>query len=154
MATFKQEAANLIDQRGAISNQAVAHAMQGLHVELLLGLQLDETHRRPCGGFGDCFGIAIIVLLRFDVGPDVLRRHQTDFMPETGQFPAHMMRAAAGLHSDDASIQLRREGENRRPSHSPLQDDCARLIKADDAAAVLPEIHAQYCDLHSSFSFP
>ena len=49
----------------------VAGAMQGLHVELCLGLQLDEPHRRPGRRLGDRLRIPIVVLLRLDIGPDI-----------------------------------------------------------------------------------
>ena len=76
--------------------------MERLHVELVLALQLDKTHRRPRHGFRDPLGVAIIVLLRFDIGPHIFGRHQSDVVTTSGEQPAKVMSAAAGLHSDDA----------------------------------------------------
>jgi hypothetical protein len=50
--------------------------MQCLHVELRGALELDKAHRRSGRGLGHRLCIALVVLVRFDVGPDVLRRYQ------------------------------------------------------------------------------
>src|SRR4051794_11080538 len=44
---LEQDGADLVRQRGALSDQPVAHAMQNLHVELRLALERHEPHRRP-----------------------------------------------------------------------------------------------------------
>jgi hypothetical protein len=43
-ATLQQEPADLVDQRGTMLYQSVAHAMHGLDIELLVCLDLRETH--------------------------------------------------------------------------------------------------------------
>jgi hypothetical protein len=52
--------------------------MERLHVELVLALQLDKTHRRPRRGFRDPLGVAIVVLLCLDIGPHIFGGHQSD----------------------------------------------------------------------------
>ena len=42
--------------------------MQDLQVELVVALQRDEAHRRPYRRFGDRLGIAVVGLLRINIG--------------------------------------------------------------------------------------
>ena len=80
MAALQQQAADLVHQRRAVADQPVAHAVERLHVELLLRLQGDKAHGGPARGLGDDFSITIVVLLCLDVGPHVFRRHEPDLM--------------------------------------------------------------------------
>jgi hypothetical protein len=43
-------------------HQPIAGAMKGLHVQLLLALQLDEPHGWSCGRLGNGFRIAVFVI--------------------------------------------------------------------------------------------
>lgn len=82
MSALQQEAPDLVGQRGAPADQASAHPVQSLNVELLLALEFDEAHGRPGRRFGDRFGIPIVVLLSFDLGPYIFRRHQPYLVPQ------------------------------------------------------------------------
>ncbi len=72
-AAFQQHCPQLIDQRGPFAHQSIASPMQCLHVELFLALQLDKSHRRSRCRLRNRFCIAIVVLLRLDIGADILR---------------------------------------------------------------------------------
>jgi hypothetical protein len=72
-AAFQQHSPQLVDQCRPLTDQAVPRPVERLDVELRLRFQLDKAHGRPCRGFSDRFGIAVIVLLRFDIRPYVLR---------------------------------------------------------------------------------
>jgi hypothetical protein len=77
-SAFQQDGAKLIDQSCPLADQPVSGSMQGLHVELILALQFDKAHRRSSRCFRDSLGVAIIVLLRLDIGAGVFGRHQPD----------------------------------------------------------------------------
>src|SRR5947209_2075910 len=62
-ATLQQEGADLVDDAGALADEALAHSMQRLQIELFGRLGGDELHRRALNGFGDCLGVAEVVLL-------------------------------------------------------------------------------------------
>ena len=64
-----------------IADQTVPRSVKRLHVELILALQFDESHRTPRRCFRDPLGVAIIVLLSLDLGPDIFGRHQTQVWP-------------------------------------------------------------------------
>jgi hypothetical protein len=140
---FKQDGAQLIDQRRPLSDQPVSGSVERLHIELVLALQLDKTHRRPRRGFRDPLGVAIIVLLRLDIGPHIFGGHQSDGVTMSGEQPAKVMRAAAGLHSDDARRKLLRQPNQGLSSCLTPHHDRAGCVKPDDAADVLAEIDAK-----------
>ena len=96
----------MIDEGGSIADESFSGAMQRLQIRLRLALHWHEAHRRPCCGFGDRLRVTVIVLLRLDVGPHVLRRHQPHLVPGFSEDPPKMMRAAAGFHRNDAAAML------------------------------------------------
>src|SRR3546814_2049873 len=104
-------------------HQTRARAVQGLQVEPILALQLDEAHGRPRSRLGDPRRIVIIVLLCTDVGADILRRHQSDLMPLRSEETADVMRSAASLHSNLARWELACKFAKGRPSHASAQDE-------------------------------
>jgi transposase len=76
--------------------------------------------------FWRCFrnrlGIPVAILLRFHIGPDVLRRHQA-------QKPPQMMGAATSLHCDNAGRQLDGHRHDGLALHAAPQNDLAGRIK-------------------------
>jgi hypothetical protein len=113
-------------------------------VQLRLALQLDEAHCRPGRGLCDRFRIPLVVLLRFEVGLDVLRRHEPDLMALLPQDVAKVVSAAARLHRHRASRQFGAQPDNAVSRESPPKDDTARLVETRDATAVLTEIDTQH----------
>src|SRR3546814_19676730 len=103
-------------------HQTRARAVQGLQVEPILALQLDEAHGRPRSRLGDPRRIVIIVLLCTDVGADILRRHQSDLMPLRNEETADVMRTAARLTSNRARRERACKFGKVRPSLSRAQD--------------------------------
>ena len=75
-SALQQDGAQLIDQSRPLTDQTVPRPMKRLHVELVLALQFDKAHRRARRRLRDPLGVAIVVLLRLDVGSDIFRRHQ------------------------------------------------------------------------------
>ena len=62
-AALKQEGAYLIDNGGALADQPLTHAVQGLQVELIDGLGGNEPHSWALHRLGDGLGITEVVLL-------------------------------------------------------------------------------------------
>src|SRR5438477_2259264 len=153
-AAFEKHRTQLVDQRRTLAHQSGASPMQGLHVELVLALHVNKPHRRPGRRFGDGFGVALVVLLRLDIGLHVLRRHQPDHVPTRLQKPAEMMRAAARLHRDYAGWQARRKLHHVVTVQAPAQNNPAGCVQSCDAAAVLAQVDPQYRYLHRSAPSP
>jgi hypothetical protein len=99
-AALQQEGADLIDDAGALADQALTHTVQRLQVELICGLRRHELHCRPLHRLGDRLRIAEVVLLPLRVGADVLRRHQPGVVAQCFKLPAEMVRADARLRAD------------------------------------------------------
>ena len=78
----------------------------------------------------DPLGVAIIVLLRLDVGSDIFRRHQPDVGPWLAKTRPRVMGAAARLHPDNASRRLLRQPGQRLASHPALHHNRAGRVKA------------------------
>jgi hypothetical protein len=64
-AALQQEGTDLVDDAGTLADQARAHAMQRLQVQLVGCFGGDELHGWALDSFSDCFSIAEIVLLPF-----------------------------------------------------------------------------------------
>ncbi|MBA3517894.1 MAG: hypothetical protein H0T75_09685 [Rhizobiales bacterium] len=67
---------------------------------------------------GDRFGVAIIILLRLDVGPDILGRHQPHLVSLGNQKAPEVMGSAARLHRDH-SRRIRRRSRTRPAASKP-----------------------------------
>ena len=80
-SALQQNCAQLVDQGRTFADQSVSRSMERLQIELLLALQLDKPHRRARHRFGDPFGVAIVVLLRLDVGQNIFGGHQPHLVP-------------------------------------------------------------------------
>src|ERR1700747_191693 len=66
--------------------------MQGLHIQVVIGLHRYEAHRPSCDGLGDRLGIDVVALVRFHVRPHILRWYQPHFVSLFPQCPAKKMR--------------------------------------------------------------
>lgn len=100
--SLKKDRPDLIDQRGSLCNEARSNLVQRLNIELLFTLEVDEAHcwTRRC--FRDALCIPVVVFLRFNIGANILGRHQANFVPSSREKSTKMMSAAACLHSNDA----------------------------------------------------
>jgi hypothetical protein len=58
------------------------------------------------------------------------------------------MGPATRLHRDDAGWELGARGDRRVATHATSDQNFPGQIKANKAAAVLPEINAEYRDFH------
>ena len=87
-------------------------------VELVLALQVDKAHRRSRRRFREPLRVAIVVLLRLDIRPDMFRRHEPHVVAAGVEDAAEMIGAAA------ASIPTTRRGSF---SASPI--NVSRLMR-------------------------
>jgi site-specific DNA recombinase len=79
---FRQQPAHLVHQGRVALHQLLAHAMDRLHILLCRRLDRNEAHRWPTGGLAYCLGVAGVVLVGFDIGPDEPRIDQPHLMSE------------------------------------------------------------------------
>jgi hypothetical protein len=105
-APLQQERTDLIDDAGTLTDQSIADAVQRLKVELIGGLGRDELHGRALDSLGDGFRISEVILLSLRIRAHVFRRHQARIVAKHLEFATEMMRADAGLHTDQARRQV------------------------------------------------
>src|SRR5471032_562454 len=98
-----------INQRGLLADEQMASAMKHQAALLLGRLGWDEPHV----GASDCFTnrlrVSHVVLLTFDVGLHVSRRHQPHGMAKRLEFTRPMVRRGASLYANQACWQLLKE---------------------------------------------
>src|ERR1700688_4992216 len=110
-ASFEQQSTNLVDDCRATHHPTLAHAMQGLHVQLVISLDRHETHRRPCDSLSDRLGIDIVALVRFHVRLHVLRRNQSHLVSPFPKCSAKKMRTSAGFHANQPDVYVGSEAQ-------------------------------------------
>ena len=130
-ATFQHEGADLVDDARALRNQPLTNTMQRLQVELVSCLGGDELHCWPLHSLGDRLGIVEIVLLPLRIGPQVLCRHQSGVMAETGELAGKVMRANTGLDAKQAGWHVAEPRLKLTARPLPAQDDRATIIVAN-----------------------
>src|SRR5262245_37215928 len=136
-AVLQEKAADLIDDRGPLANQAVAHAMQRLKIELLVRLCRDAPSRGTLHGFSDRMRIAEVVLVGLPKGLGIDWRHLPDIVADGEQFPGHIVRSHAGLDPDQAWRHIRKPGHNSVACHLLPQHDFPTSVQAYEVERIL-----------------
>src|SRR3954471_5333143 len=147
-AALQQAGRQLVDQRRSLAHQPVPGAVERLHVELLLTLDLDKAPGRPAGGLGERLRVAVVVLVRFHVRANILRRHQAHGVALGLENAAEMVSAAARLHRDNTRGQAGRELDDALPPQAPAHDDTPGTVQTPRTAAVLAQVNPKYRNLH------
>ena len=137
-----------IDQLGPLAHQQIACSM--LHqLTLLLGrLDRYEPHGWTPHRLADRLGVGGIVLVALDVGLHILRRHQTNLMPELRQLARPIMRRGASLHADQARRQSFEERYHLAAAKLLSDDDLLGRVDAVNLKHVLGDIQTDRGDLH------
>ena len=113
-----------------------------MQIELLLRLGCHEAHGWPLHCFSSRLGIAVIVLVALEEGLHIFGWHQPGIVPKRDQLPAHMVRASAGLHADQAGRKISKAVLKLTARELRLEDDSAAFIEADQVENVLADIDA------------
>src|SRR5260370_91727 len=122
--------------------QALANAMQRLHIQLVIGFDRHEAHGWPCDSFGDRLSIDIVALVRLHVGLHILRRYQPHFVSLFPQCSAKKMRTSAGLHANQPDVYIRREPQQLCTRELLAHYDLAAQVKPDQMKNFLPNLNA------------
>src|SRR5690349_20436619 len=116
--------------------------MKELHVQLRLTLEGDKTHRQTCRGLCNRLRIAIVVLLRLDVGTHILRRHQPHVIALLLELPPKVMRNATCLHCDDTNGIFENKADHAISTYATPKHHLPSCVKSDQAAAILAKVNA------------
>jgi len=141
-ATLKKEAAKLVDDCSAMTDEPAANPMQRLKIELLCALDRHESHGRPLHRLRDGLGVAVVVLLPFAEGLHVLCRDQPNVMTKGRESATDVVCSGAGFDSHQTRLEV---------GHVPLKSPTRQLlahdhfpmrIHSDEVKATLAEIHS------------
>src|SRR6266851_1273682 len=141
-ASFEQQSTNLVDDCRATHHPALAHAMQGLQIQLVISLDRHETHRRPCDSLSNRLGIDVIALVRFYVRLHILRRYQSHLVSLFPQCSAKKMRTSAGFHANQLDVYVRGETQQLCARELLAHRDVAAQVKPDQMKNCLTKINA------------
>ncbi len=131
-----EEATDLTADRCSSADEPIAHAVDGLELELLAGLDRHEAHAQP----RDRLGIGEFVLLLADIWLRILRRHQPRVMPHLRKRATDLLRAGTRLHADEAGCQVAEKGEDLGPGTPPALHDPPVPVHTDQVKDVLPKV--------------
>src|SRR5690606_9648542 len=150
---FQQNCAKLIDEVCSLCHKARTHPMQCLDVQLLLALQIDETHRRSRCSFGNTLSIPIIIFLGFDIRANIFRRHQPDLVTASRKQAAQMMSSAACFHSTYAAGEFSDVFTQCLAPRRSTSDLCAGSVDTSDATRVLAQSSSKDHYAHGAVPF-
>ena len=112
-------AAKRIDAHRPLFDQQFARLVQHQRRLLLRALDRNEAHSGARHRFAAGIGVDRVVLAALDIGLGVSRRHQQHFVTHGLEFTRPIMRRAAGLHTDEARLDLRKEFVHLRAPQLP-----------------------------------
>src|ERR1035437_3800585 len=90
---LEEEGTELVNLRRSSCDQAIAHTMQSLQIELVICLARHESHVLAVNRFGDGLGIQEVVLVRLHERPNELSRDQLHIMALFTQSTAKKVRS-------------------------------------------------------------
>jgi hypothetical protein len=97
--------------------------VQGLQVQLILGLLADTMQIWPQNRLDDGLGVVVVVLLTLYEGAGVFGGNDPRLEPKLAQRPRHKVCAQARLHANDAAWQRCENIRQRKPMDLPPQDN-------------------------------
>ncbi|MOA04528.1 hypothetical protein D3C78_1240870 [compost metagenome] len=147
-AKLAQQAADLVDQRRSCPDQPASDPMQGLAGLLLGTFHLDVAHVRSAGRLANRLRVIGVVLATFDVGFDELRRDQPHFVAQRSQLTRPVVRATAGLHGNQARLELAEEVEHLRALELFAADRLLMAVDAVNLEHLLCQIDADSLKFH------
>src|SRR5512134_832347 len=106
------------------------------------------------GRLAACLCVAVIVLVRLDVGAHVLGRHQPHLVSVRDEDPPEMMRTAAGFHRDDAAGMLANESDDAGTARALAEHDTSARVHSRNTARVLAQIDTNYRHVHGPSPSP
>jgi hypothetical protein len=105
-AALQEEATDLIDHGGALTDQARSYPVQCWQVQLIVGLYRYAACRWSLHSFCNRVSVPEVVLVSLAERPGISRRHLPHLMAERNQLARHIVRRHAGLDTDQAPFLL------------------------------------------------
>jgi hypothetical protein len=125
-----------------------ARAVQRKRCLLLGSFDRHEAHVRPRHRLADCLGIVAVVLVGLHVRLDELRRHEPHLVAQLDELARPVMRAATGLHPDQAGRQVGEELQHLAAFELLAQHRFPALAHPVDLEHALCQIDTHCRNLH------
>src|SRR5215831_12317361 len=136
-AMLQQKAADLIDDRSALANEPVAHAMQCLEIELLVRLWRDAARRWALYSFSDRMRIAKVILVCLPERLGIHRRHLPHIVAEGEELAGHIVRSHSCLYTNQACRHIRKPRHNSIACYLLPQNNPTSCVEPDQVQCVL-----------------
>src|SRR5277367_4058322 len=156
-AALQQEGTQLVDHRRSSCDQAVAHTMQRLQIELVICLDRDETHVLSIDSLRDSFCIKEVVLVGLHKWPHELSRNELHVMALFTQSTTKKVRSGTCLQADQRGLQVRCENNQLPLGELLLQQHLAVIAERNQVKGRLTKINPYRMNLHvddSSLNLP
>ena len=105
-ASLEQECTQLVDDRSASGDQTIANSMDGLQIELVVGLDRNKAHILPFHGLGDRLCIHEVVLVGLYERLHKLSCNQTHIVALLPQRASKKMRSRTCLQPDQRRLHV------------------------------------------------
>jgi hypothetical protein len=119
-----------VNHRGLLADELMAGAVKHQAALLLRCLCWHEAHVGSGDRFANSLSVSHVVLLPFDVGLHVSRRHQSHGMAECLELARPIVRRGASLYANQAWWQLLKESQHRPPLQLTTDDHLAASVNA------------------------
>src|SRR5450756_2281923 len=119
-----------MNHRSLLADEKMTGSVKHQAALLLRRLGWHEPHVGSSDRLANRFCVGHVVLLPFDVGLHVSRRHQPNGMTECLEFARPMVRRGAGLNAHQTWWQLLKECQNRPPLQLTADDHLAASVNA------------------------
>jgi hypothetical protein len=114
--------------------------MQGLHIQLLVGLDRNKAHRSAGTRLGNRLRIDVVALVGLDERLNVLRRDQAHLMALFSQRLPEEMRSSARIHANQLNRHVGCEAKQLKTRKLLPYDNFAGLVETNQVKDRLAQI--------------
>ena len=115
MPRSRRKPQNLIDHCGPLADQARPDPVQGLQIQLLVGLGWNKACRRPLHGLGHGMGISEIILVPLPKRLRIRGRDLLHIVAKHGKLASNVVRRHSRFDANETGWQVRKPRCNAFP---------------------------------------
>ncbi len=150
-AELRKQAADHVDQLGALLDQEVPRPMYRQRRLLLTRLDRDVPHRRARYRLADRLGVARVGFPALDVGLHIGRRHQTYVVTKSSDLPSPMVARPTGLDAHQTRIEPLKKPQHLCPAYRLAHNNFTGAVDGVDLINALGQIEADGGNFHSGW---
>src|ERR1019366_1200486 len=147
-SSFQKQPANLVYDGRASHDPALTDSMQGLWIQLLIGLDRNKAHVGPSHGLRDRFRIDKVALVRLDIGFYILGWHEAYIMTLLSQSAPQKVRSATSLHANAIDLQVRCKSQQLFTRKLLAHHHFAAQVQSHQMKYRLTQVNADQMQFH------